>query len=72
MGPWESVAAHEQKGAVRCGRVLHQRRENRRRGPGADLKRLANLRENPFAALVVDPYDEDRTRIGWVMVQGRA
>ena len=40
--------------------------------PGADLKRLANLRENPFAALVVDRYDEDWTRLGWVMIQGRA
>ena len=39
---------------------------------GAGLKRLANLRENPLAALVVDRYDEDWTRLGWVMVQGRA
>lgn len=36
------------------------------------LKRLANLRENPFAALVVDRYDEDWSRLGWVMVRGRA
>ena len=40
--------------------------------PGARLKRLANLRANPFAALVVDRYDEDWSRLGWVMVQGRA
>jgi PPOX class probable F420-dependent enzyme len=38
----------------------------------AELKRLANLRHNPFAALVVDRYDEDWSRLGWVMVQGRA
>jgi PPOX class probable F420-dependent enzyme len=38
----------------------------------AELKRLANLRCNPFAALVVDRYDEDWSRLGWVMVQGRA
>ena len=43
-----------------------------KRRPGARLKRLANLRANPFAALVVDRYDEDWTRLGWVMVQGRA
>jgi PPOX class probable F420-dependent enzyme len=36
------------------------------------LKRLANLRENPFAALLVDRYDEDWSRLGWVMVQGPA
>jgi PPOX class probable F420-dependent enzyme len=36
------------------------------------LKRLANLRANPFAALVADRYDEDWSRLGWVMVQGPA
>lgn len=36
------------------------------------LKRLANLQANPFAALVVDRYDEDWSRLGWVMVQGSA
>ena len=46
--------------------------EKPKRKPGARLKRLANLRENPFAALVVDRYDEDWSRLGWVMVQGRA
>jgi PPOX class probable F420-dependent enzyme len=39
---------------------------------GARLKRLANLRANPQAALVVDRYDEDWSRLGWVMVQGPA
>jgi PPOX class probable F420-dependent enzyme len=46
--------------------------EKPKRKLGASLKRLANLRENPFAALVVDHYDEDWSRLGWVMVQGRA
>ena len=46
--------------------------EKPKRKPGARLKRLANLRENPRAALVVDRYDEDWSRLGWVMVQGRA
>lgn len=36
------------------------------------LKRLSNLQENPFAALVVDRYDEDWTCLAWVMLQGRA
>jgi PPOX class probable F420-dependent enzyme len=46
--------------------------EKPKKKPAAGLKRLANLRENPFAALVVDRYDEDWSRLGWVMVQGRA
>jgi PPOX class probable F420-dependent enzyme len=37
------------------------------------LKRLANIAENPKAALVVDRYDDDDwSRLGWVMVRGRA
>jgi PPOX class probable F420-dependent enzyme len=36
------------------------------------LKRLANLRANPVAALVVDRYDEDWSWLGWVMLQGPA
>ena len=46
--------------------------EKPKKKPGAELKRLANLRENPFAALVVDRYEEDWSRLAWVMVQGRA
>src|SRR5919106_1340790 len=45
--------------------------EKPKRKPHA-LKRLANLRANPFAALVADRYDENWSRLGWVMVQGRA
>jgi PPOX class probable F420-dependent enzyme len=36
------------------------------------LKRLRNIAENPQAALVVDRYDSDWTRLGWVMLRGRA
>jgi|SRR5579872_4799481 len=39
---------------------------------GARLKRLRNLEENPEVALVADRYDEDWTRLGWVMLRGRA
>ena len=46
--------------------------EKPKRKPGARLKRLSNLRENPLAALVVDRYDEDWSRLGWVMLQGSA
>jgi PPOX class probable F420-dependent enzyme len=40
--------------------------------PGAKLKRLSNLEANPSAALLVDRYDEDWSRLGWVMLRGRA
>ena len=46
--------------------------EKPKKKPGARLKRLSNLRENPLAALVVDRYDEDWSRLGWVMLQGSA
>ena len=36
------------------------------------LKRIRNLQNNPHVALVVDRYEEDWTRLGWVMVQGEA
>lgn len=40
------------------------------RGP---LKRLRNIAENPRVALVADRYDDrDWSRLGWVLVRGRA
>ena len=36
------------------------------------LKRLRNIAANPAAAFVADRYDEDWTRLGWVMIRGRA
>lgn len=46
--------------------------EKPKRRSGAPLKRISNMLENPRVALVVDRYEEDWTRLGWVMVQGRA
>jgi|SRR5271165_2006173 len=42
------------------------------KGSPRSLKRLRNIAENPMAALVADHYDEDWTRLGWVMLRGRA
>ena len=53
------------------GKVYFTIDEKPKKKPGT-LKRLANLRANPFAALVVDRYDEDWGKLGWVMVQGPA
>ena len=43
-----------------------------KRASGRPLKRLANITANPAVALVVDRYDEDWSRLGWVMLGGRA
>ena len=42
------------------------------KGNPRSLKRLRNIAENPMVALVADRYDEDWTRLGWVMLRGRA
>jgi len=34
------------------------------------LKRVRNILDNPQAAFVVDRYDEDWSRLGWVMLRG--
>jgi PPOX class probable F420-dependent enzyme len=36
------------------------------------LKRLRNMMDNPSTAFVADHYDEDWSRLGWVMLRGRA
>jgi PPOX class probable F420-dependent enzyme len=36
------------------------------------LKRVRNILENPPAAFIVDHYDEDWRRLGWVMLRGTA
>jgi PPOX class probable F420-dependent enzyme len=35
-----------------------------------ELKRVRNLRANPQVAIVVDEYDEDWSRLAWVLVTG--
>jgi len=46
--------------------------EKPKRRPAAALKRLRNIAENPAVAVIVDRYDEDWTRLGWVMLRGQA
>ena len=46
--------------------------EKPKRRPPTALKRLKNIAENPAVAVIVDRYDEDWTRLGWVMLRGRA
>lgn len=37
-----------------------------------ELRRLTNLRANPFASVLVDHYDEDWGRLWWVRADGTA
>jgi PPOX class probable F420-dependent enzyme len=37
-----------------------------------DLKRIRNIRENARVSVVIDHYDEDWSRLRYVMLQGRA
>lgn len=37
-----------------------------------DLRRLRNLRERPWATVLVDHYEEDWSRLWWVSMRGRA
>lgn len=46
--------------------------EKPKRKAARPLKRIRNILENPSVALVVDRYDEDWSRLGWVMVRGSA
>jgi PPOX class probable F420-dependent enzyme len=36
------------------------------------LKRLRNIQANPAVAVTVDRWDEDWTRLGWIMLRGPA
>ena len=39
---------------------------------GVPLRRLRNIAENPAVCVTVDHYDEDWSRLAWVMLRGRA
>jgi PPOX class probable F420-dependent enzyme len=37
-----------------------------------NLKRIENVRANPYVSVLVDHYDEDWTQLWWVRLDGRA
>lgn len=43
-----------------------------KRRPADRLRRVQNIRQNPRVCLVVDHYDEDWSRLGYVIVEGQA
>lgn len=45
--------------------------DDKPKAPGRTLRRLRNLAANPRFALVVDAWDEDWRRLGYVLLSGR-
>lgn len=56
----------------RPGETLYITIDEKPKGDPLRLRRLRNLAGNPAAAVVADRYDEDWTRLGWVLVRGPA
>ena len=46
--------------------------EKPKRTDSRAMKRLRNIAVNPNVAVVIDRYDEDWSRLAWVMLRGRA
>ncbi len=40
--------------------------------PGPPLRRIRNIQQNPAVAVTVDRWDEDWSRLAWVMLRGLA
>ena len=43
-----------------------------KRAAAGELRRVRNIRANPKVSVVIDEYDEDWSRLRWVIIQGRA
>ncbi|HWN91237.1 MAG TPA: pyridoxamine 5'-phosphate oxidase family protein, partial [Verrucomicrobiae bacterium] len=55
------------------GRVLYSAVDAKpKRRVADDLTRVRNIRENAKVSLVIDEYDEDWSRLRWVILQGLA
>ena len=55
------------------GRVLYSAVDAKpKRRAADDLTRVRNIRENAKVSLVIDEYDEDWSRLRWVILQGLA
>jgi len=55
-----------------AGDVLYSIVDEKPKRDGRRLKRLRNLADNPRAAVVVDRYDDDWTRLVYALLRGRA
>jgi PPOX class probable F420-dependent enzyme len=56
--------------AVHKGMIWSAIDDKPKRVPGAELARVRWLRRSPAAALTVDRYDDDWSRLAWVQVLG--
>ena len=54
------------------GGALYITIDQKPKGDVRALKRLRNIAENPVASFVADRWDEDWSRLGWVMLRGPA
>jgi PPOX class probable F420-dependent enzyme len=43
-----------------------------KRGPAAGLRRIRNIQDNAQVCVVIDRYDEDWSRLAWVIIDGLA
>jgi PPOX class probable F420-dependent enzyme len=57
---------------ARDGEAIYFIVDEKPKQAGKRLKRMRNIAENPAVALIVDVYDEDWTRLEYLLVQGRA
>jgi len=55
-----------------AGATLYITMDEKPKRTDRPLKRVRNIMENPAVAVVVDRYDDAWTRLGWVMLRGRA
>ena len=46
--------------------------EKTKRSKPENLKRVKNIRQNPNVALLIDEYNEDWTKLHFIMIQGKA
>ena len=46
--------------------------EKPKRAGRRPLKRIRNIQENPNVAVIVDHYEDDWNKLGWIMLRGRA
>lgn len=55
-----------------AGQTLYITIDRKPKRPGARLQRIINIRTNPEACFIADHYEEDWTRLAWVMLRGNA
>jgi PPOX class probable F420-dependent enzyme len=54
------------------GRTLYITVDEKPKRADIPLKRIRNIQENPAVAVTVDRWDEDWTRLAWIMLRGHA